>query len=108
LLWSMLDDDRGYTKSRMREVVRLHIGGEVHQICLSDKKDFKRKEREKWISKVSSLINPSARSLSCSVLQARCATRGIIVGLAAQQAGRPELIRSRHSRPRSLLGGLMS
>jgi hypothetical protein len=35
-------------------------------------------------------------------------TASIIVGLAAQQAGRPELIRSRHSRPRSLLGGLTS
>ena len=35
-------------------------------------------------------------------------TATIIVGLAAQQAGRPELIRSRHSRLGSLLGGLMS
>jgi hypothetical protein len=35
-------------------------------------------------------------------------TASIVVSLAAQQAGRPELIRSRHSRPRSLLGRLMS
>jgi transposase len=35
-------------------------------------------------------------------------TASIIVGLAAQHAGRPELIRSRHSCPRSYLGGLLS
>ncbi len=35
-------------------------------------------------------------------------TASIIVGLAAKPAGRPDLIRSRHSGPGSLVGGLMS
>jgi hypothetical protein len=30
-------------RASMRKVVRLHMEGEVHQICLSNKKDFKRK-----------------------------------------------------------------
>ena len=32
----------------------------------------------------------------------------IIVGLAAQQAGRPDLIRSRHSHARAYVGGLLN
>ena len=35
-------------------------------------------------------------------------TASNVVGLSAQWTGRPNLIRSRHSRPRSLLGGFMS
>ena len=35
-------------------------------------------------------------------------TASIIVGLAAQQAGRPDLIRSRHSHARAYVGGLLN